>query len=105
MVKVPAIEFIFMMVGVLVSLAQSAMISRVAYSNVQGSISAAIFIGIILTIIGIGGLIALFFLVHVFAVFNPDNRALFKAMFSSGRVPFDWARESMAGYVKRIQEN
>ncbi len=44
------------------------------------------------------GLIGLFFLVHVLAVFHPENWPLLKAMFSSGRVPIEWAREHLAGW-------
>ncbi len=44
----------------------------------------------------------LFVLLHTFAVLLPHNRPLLVAMFSHGRVPLDWAREHMAGYVRRL---
>ena len=47
------------------------------------------------------GLIALFFLVHVFAVFNSENRPLLKAMFTNGRVSREWAREHLAGFLRK----
>jgi formate dehydrogenase subunit gamma len=48
------------------------------------------------------GLIALFFLIHIFAVFNPENRPLLKAMFSNGRVRIDWAKDHLASYLHKI---
>lgn len=45
------------------------------------------------------GIIGLFFLVHFFAVIHPENWPLLRAMFTNGRVPFDWAREHLAGYL------
>lgn len=52
------------------------------------------------------GLMALFFLVHIFAVFHKDNRSLLKAVFTNGRVPLDWAREHVPALLRRqSQEN
>jgi formate dehydrogenase subunit gamma len=58
----------------------------------------------VLHVFGVG-LIALFFLMHLFAVSNRDNRPLLKAMFSNGRVPLEWAWEHMPAYLRRLQKN
>lgn len=55
----------------------------------------SIFLGI--HILG-AGFLSLFVLAHLFAVFNKANRPLLFAVFSHGRVPKDWAEESMPGY-------
>ncbi len=44
----------------------------------------------------------LFVLLHTFAVLLPHNRPLLVAMFSHGKVPLDWAREHMPGYLRRL---
>ena len=54
----------------------------------------------ILHVFGVG-LIALFFLAHIFTVFNPENRPLLRAMFSSGRVQLEWAKEHLAKYIRK----
>jgi formate dehydrogenase subunit gamma len=51
------------------------------------------------------GLIALFFLVHLFAVSNRDNRPLLRAVFSNGRVSLEWAREHIPAYLRRLQRD
>ena len=51
------------------------------------------------------GLIALFFLVHLFAVSNRDNRPLLRAVFSNGRVSLEWAREHIPAYLRKLQKN
>lgn len=47
-------------------------------------------------------LILVFVVFHLFAVLHPSNRPLLKAMFGNGRVPIDWARRHMPGYLKRL---
>ena len=52
-------------------------------------------------ILHVGGIamIAVFFVVHFFAVINSDNRPLLKAMFSNGKVPVTWARDHLGTYL------
>lgn len=47
-------------------------------------------------------LILVFVVFHIFAVLHPSNRPLLKAMFGNGRVPIDWARRHMPGYLRRL---
>ncbi|MHB1909449.1 MAG: cytochrome b/b6 domain-containing protein [Nitrososphaerales archaeon] len=49
------------------------------------------------------GLVALFFVFHIFAVFNVENRPLLRAMFSNGKVPLDWARSHLSEYMGKLE--
>jgi len=51
------------------------------------------------------GLIVLFFLIHIFAVINPDNRPLLRAMFSKGKVPLDWVRDHLSAYHEKMNSH
>lgn len=51
------------------------------------------------------GLIALFFLVHLFAVIQAEHRPLLKAVFTSGKVSLEWARKHLGEYASKIHEH